>query len=1087
MMTKTPIKVNFAQGINSKDDPKQLQIGQFTSLQNTVFDVGGQLTKRNGYSSLPSLPNPTVTDYSYITTFNDDLTAIGAVDIAAYSIPTNQWVQKGNITPLSLSVLPVIRNNFNQINCDVAIAPNGLACCVYSENDSGTVLNKYVVFDSVTGQNIVAPTALPSTGTTFPLTIGARVFVLGSHFIIVSTLDSAGTYTLQYLAISTATPTTTVGPTTMSSSYTPNQSLAWDCVVVGTNMYFAYAAASGSINVNFLTSALTLGPGTAFAGQSGQSFTMCADQSNTPPTIFISWFDGSSSVKSASVNPSLVTVFAPFTAATASNVVNLASASVPASGNFYYIFFEVEGTYGYDATIPNNDIHVATISGNTIFSVATSLLGVGLASKAFIFNGFAYYLAAYQSQYQPTYFLVNGSTSTSASPYIVAKLAYSNGGGYLPTVLPNVAINGSSYVIPYLFKDLVQSVNKNTNVPAGSQVNGIYSQVGINMSTIIFGTKGLDTEEIGNNLHLTGGFLGMYDGYLPVEHNFFLWPDSVEAAYTAGSSVSTTGSFASGSSVITVVSAAGIAIGMDVSDALNPSYIPVGATVVSIVGTTITISAKTTHSGSGESLLFVGEVAAKPDGTTNTNAYYYQVTYEWSDNQGNQFKSAPSIPVSVTTTGSGTTGIVTLHVPTLRCTMKVANPVKIVIYRWSVAQEEYYQVTSLISPLLNDTTAEYVTFVDASSDATILGNNLLYTTGGVVEDVNAPASSLLTLFDARLWLVDAEDPNKVWYSKQVIEATPVEMSDLLTLYIPPSVGTSLNTGPITSIATMDDKLLLAKSTSWVYINGTGPDNTGANSQYSQPIYITSTVGCSNQHSIVLSPNGLMFQSSKGIWLIGRDLQCSYIGAPVQKFTTGANVTSAELMPSTTQVRFTLDSGIVLMYDYYYGQWATFNITAVDSCIFQGLHTYIDATPNIWQETPGLYIDGASPVNMSFTTGPIRLGDMDNYQRVYFFYLLGTYISPHQLALSLTYDYGPSPSQTITIEPGAQVGITSGSLEAWRIFPMVQRCRAISLTLQESYDATLGPAAGQGLTLSGLNFLCGFKRGQYPMPASNSAG
>ena len=419
--------------------------------------------------------------------------------------------------------------------------------------------------------------------------------------------------------------------------------------------------------------------------------------------------------------------------------------------------------------------------------------------------------------------------------------------------------------------------------------------------------------------------------------------------------------------------------------------------------------------------------------------------------------------------------------------MKTANPVKIVVYRWSNNQPEYYQATSIANPLLNDTTIDYVTFVDGYADAAILENNLLYTAGGIVEDVGAPASNLFTLFDTRLWLVDAEDPNLVWFSKQVIEATPVEMSDLLTIYVPPSVGTSLNTGPITAISTMDDKLLLAKSTSWVYINGVGPDNTGENNNYSQPIYVTSTVGCTNQASIVLSPTGLMFQSSKGIWLIGRDLSTSYIGAPVEQYVIGNTVTSAELIPGTTQVRFTMNTGTTLVYDYFYGQWSTFNIAAVSSCVFQGLHTYIDSGQVVWQENPGSYLDNTTPVCMSFTTGPIRLGDLDNYQRTYFFYLLGTYLSPHYLTLGLTYDYAPTVSQTITIEPGAQVGLSSGQLEAWRIFPQMQRCRAISLTLTESYDSTLGPSAGAGLTLSGLNFVIGEKQRFFPMPSANSAG
>ena len=56
----------------------------------------------------------------------------------------------------------------------------------------------------------------------------------------------------------------------------------------------------------------------------------------------------------------------------------------------------------------------------------------------------------------------------------------------------------------------------------------------------------------------------------------------------------------------------------------------------------------------------------------------------------------------------------------------------------------------------------------------------------------------MALFDTRLWMVDAEDQNLLWFSKQVIEATPVEMSDLLTMYIAPTTSSEGNTGPITA-------------------------------------------------------------------------------------------------------------------------------------------------------------------------------------------------------------------------------------------------------------------------------------------------
>jgi hypothetical protein len=95
-LQKQPININFAQGMNTKVDPWQIPVGQFDSLENSVFDVGGQLKKRNGYGNLPDLPNTT---YRYLTTLNDNLTAVG-YDIAALDPGAKDWTIRGNIQPL---------------------------------------------------------------------------------------------------------------------------------------------------------------------------------------------------------------------------------------------------------------------------------------------------------------------------------------------------------------------------------------------------------------------------------------------------------------------------------------------------------------------------------------------------------------------------------------------------------------------------------------------------------------------------------------------------------------------------------------------------------------------------------------------------------------------------------------------------------------------------------------------------------------------------------------------------------------------------------------------------------------------------
>ncbi len=1044
MLNKQSVNIPFAQGVDTKTDPKQVQHGKFARLENTVFNKGGLLQKRNGYSRKTSLPDTT---YSYLTTFNGNLTAVGP-NIAAYNNGANTWVERGHIEPQSIDTLPVIRNNLNQSACDIAIAPNGVACAVYLEVNAGSTVAKYVIFDSITGQNLKAPAVIPVASGT--VTGGMRVFVLQNNFIMVFTNVITAVSHLQYVAVGINNPSVVSANTDIAAAYIPATTLAWDAYVVSNRLYIAYNTTSGgqAVKITYLTAGLTLVSAATFAAEIATMVSVTADETSAVnPIVYVSYYDlPSTTGKTLALDLNLGTQMAPQTIISSGTILNITSV---ATAGVCTVFYETSNSYSFapGTGTPTNFVSnlTVTLATTTVSSPAVSIRSVGLGSKAFLIGDIIYFLSAYQSSYQPSYFLINGSSSTAASPVIAGKLAYSNGGGYLTTGLPSVTVTGQVANFGYLFKDLIQAVNKGTALVAGTQTAGIYSQTGINLASITFGTDKLDTAEIGSDLHLSGGFLWMYDGYLPVEHNFFLWPD--------------------------------------IAPTTPPATINTAVAAWSATG---------------------GSIPAQPDGTTNTNAYFYVACYEWTDNQGNAFRSAPSIPISVTTTGALSTGSVVLKCPTLRLTMKTANPVKIVWYRWSVAQQVYYQVTSITSPLLNVTTSDSVTYTDTLADATILGNNILYTTGGVLEDVNAPASDLLSLFDTRLWLVDAEDRNLLWFSKQCIEATPVEMSDVLTKFIPPTVANA--TGEITAIHPMDDKLIISKGgNSFVYINGSGPDNTGANNQYSDAIFITSTVGCDNQKSMVAIPQGLMFQSNKGIWLLGRGLDTQYIGAAVEDYTTGALVQSVVTVPDTNQVRFTLDSGITIMYDYYYDQWSTFtNVPCVSSCIFEELHTFINTYGAVFQESPGAYLDGSSPVLMGFKTGPLRVGDLQNYQRAYFFYLLGTYLTPHKLFVRLYFDYSDSASQSLVIRPenystpfgsgasqspfgqGSPFGGPSNA-ENWRIFLEQQRCAAFAIDVQEIFDPSFGTVAGAGLTLSGINVVMAFKRGFRPQPAAESAG
>ncbi len=1075
-LQKQNLPINFSQGLDTKTDDKQIPPGKFLSLVNSVFTKAGLLSKRNGYGSLASLPDTT---YSYTTTFNGNLTAVGS-SLAAYSKGSKTWVNKGDIQPVRLSVLPLIRSNTNQSQVDSVSSSNGFICTVFTDqvpvNGVITDTYKYVVADSTTGQNIVAPTLI--TGTAGTVSGPARVFVLNRFFIMVFSVNISGTYHLQYRAITIQNPSSVSAAVDISATYTPSPTVAFDGVVANNNLYLAWNGndGGGAIRVGYIDSTLVIHSPRVYATEVGTMFSVTADTSGSTATIWVTYYNsGTTNTRALAVTPSLVEVTAPTTVLAATAIAQLTSV---VKSMILNIFYEIPNNYSYQTTATNY-IRTNTITRAAVVTASTVFLrSVGLASKAFTVEGKFYMVGIYYSDFQPTYFLLDQYGQ------MIAKVAYSNGGTYVTTTLPSATVVGSEATVAYFFKDFVASVNKSVGVTNNA---GIYAQTGLNKVTFNITTEAMVSSEIGNNLHLSGGFLWMYDGYEPVEHGFQVYPDYVKATGTAD--LVYTGTTTNGSPTVTALSST---VNLKVGMTVVGTGIPANTTIVSFTGSTMVISHNATASNVATSLTFGGALTAQD--------YYYYATYEWSDNQGNIHRSAPSLPADATASAGHTFNII--NIPTLRLTYKTANPVKIVLYRGSVAQAIEYQVTSIILPILNDTTIDSVSFIDIASDSDIVGNNLLYTTGNVVENIAAPSATVMTLFKSRLLLVDSEDENLLWYSKQVIENTPVEMSDLFTIYTAPTTSAQASTGGTKALAAMDDKAILWKKNAIYYITGTGPDNTGANNDFSDPVFITSTVGCENQASVVFIPQGLMFQSDKGIWLLGRDLNTSYIGAPVEGLTQGALVQSAVNVPGTTQVRFTLDTGITLMYDYYYGQWGSFsNVPAISSTLYEDLHTFIDSFGRVFQETIGEYLDGSIPVTMQFTTGWMNLAGVQGFERAYFFYLLGTYKSAHKLCLTVGFDYNPNPSETHTISPdnntpawggeqfwgGGDSYGGPGNLEQWRVFFQRQKCEAFQISLQESFDPSYNTKAGAGLTISGLNLVIGSKSGSAKLRASRSVG
>lgn len=997
-LQKQGVAVNFSQGVDTGTDVKQLPIGKFERLVNSVFDKLGRLTKRNGFGYIGSVGSVS----SQLMTYRNSLMAVGS-GLRSYISANSSWYGVQNFQSVEISNLQLINNSFTHSQVDMAKASNGLACVVYTE---GQIENRYyyTVVDATTGQKLLQPQVLFSqTGT---VSASPRVFSLANNFVVVFPAQTgSAVYSLQYFTISTANPTTVGSITTLSTTYLPSSNQNFDGAVANSSLYLSWNGTGGSgIKSAYITQYLSQSAAVTIASGSCNLISVAADNSTGTPTIWTSFLLGSTTGAVVATNQSLQTLFTAktFNSSASATIVNMAST---AQNDELTLFYESAYFYLYNLGNPANYIskiqsYRASGSFSTISTVARTL---GLASKAFLIGSESYVFSSYSTPYQSSYFLVNSSGG------VLSRYAYSNGTGYVTTGLPNVSTFGTTATVPYFRQTSITPLNKATNVSSTTPTTAIFAKAGISALTVNFSESGLAPIDAADNLNLNGGILWQYDGSTAVENNFFLYPD-----------------------IVNVVS-----------------------------------------SGSGN---------------LSAQTYYYQAIYEWTDSQGNISRSSPSVPTGVTV--SSGTGRITVYVPTLQVTYKRGDyPPRVSLYRWSSSQQVYFSVSL---PVVQDFNDNFLTFTDTKADSQIVGNEILYTTGGVLDNASPPALKSQTIFDSRIFGISAENQNLLCYTKTLVQTVPVEFSELLTMYIDPSLGAQGPTGPMECLAPMDDKLIIFKKNALYYFNGKGPDNTGANSQYSEPIFITSTVGCDNPDSIVLQPNGLMFQSDKGIWLLGRDLSTQYIGKPVEAYNS-VEVTSAKAIPATNQVRFTLSNGIVLMYDYFVDQWGEFSgVNVIGSTLYNNLHTLVDNNGRIYQETPGVYLDGTRPVLMNWRTGWLNFAGLQGYQRVYEMFLLGQWYSPHRFTVGVAYDFDSSVSQRASIVPdnysgtwgsGSSWGAVqtwggSSSREQWDVCFEKQQCQSMQISFNEYYDRQYNVPAGAGLTISGLKFVAGLKS-QYP--------
>lgn len=1001
-LQKQLVPIALGAGVDTKTDRKKVAVGSLLTLENAVIKNSQSFAKRDGYRALDNrkLGETALGAGKQCAVFNDELLQFNNDRLYSYSPTNERWVDKG----ACMSVVAKTEQRhaatyYSEVVVESAI--NG-SNAIYVWGVTPTVASNgevhISVFDEANGVSILDDyTLIADAGGTSSVTVKS----FGNYFyVFYATLSDVY---IKVIRINASDPTKIDAAVTIAADYDYVNTTPIDVLLVDSVRFMVVytVVSTGGAKAAWVDGDCVVGTG-AYAPKlittEGREECISIFQ-GASNLVYICYPDAAvTAVRCVIVTTAGIVSVAPFTLAAIAvgdgvkNVTGIATAT--GAKIFTHVYPDLDGL--------RDRINVADVStSGTITNATTMQRTAGLWTKAFTYPDPSgadqvYVGVVHGSSVQGCYFVVR-SDGLIVARYQYALAPNPQGVGARLNVWSE---RDGKFCFPVASKQRLFGEN-----------GSFFSLTSFSKASIDFNSdSAYRTAQLGKNLHITGGFLSMYDGQSVVEHGFHLYPEF----YT-------------------------------ITD---------------------------------------GAVGFMSDGT-----YRYVAVWEWTDNSAQRHVSAPSIPMSVVVNGGGSSQGVTVKVNSLALTAKRSPRSNVIlsIYRTEASGAVFYRVTSLASPTYNDPTAVHVDYVDTHSDVQLIANEILYTTGGELDNWPAPACTEVRVFKNRLWLAGLESENDVWFSKEHRTDVPVEFAADLLKTVDPT-----GSGGVRGLFQLDDKLLAFRAENYLYTFGDGPNNTGQGGDFAEFIEVTSDVGCDNPHSLVAMPDGVAMQTGKGIYKVpSTSLTAQYFGAAVAAFNA-LRVTSAVLVSTANQIRFTTDTGALLVFDYFEGQWSTFtNREAFGAVSWRTQYATLSDNGRIYVETAGYYKDDGAPVRVRIETGWISLAGLGGFKRVYQLGIIGEYKTPHTLKISVAYDYDDSYTQIDFFDPEEMLGVTTygddptyggsdvygGESIGYRFDLDLeqQKCEAIKFLIEETTTvATEGTQ--EAFTIAAISLYIGVKQG-----------
>lgn len=394
---------------------------------------------------------------------------------------------------------------------------------------------------------------------------------------------------------------------------------------------------------------------------------------------------------------------------------------------------------------------------------------------------------------------------------------------------------------------------------------------------------------------------------------------------------------------------------------------------------------------------------------------------------------------------------------------------------------------------------------DSLSDASLASQPVLFRQPGTdhtpLDRYSAPASDIVTQHKDRIFATDGMGL-RIYYSSYFVEGESAWFNPAF------SMQAHGGSGRITALASMDGRLIIFRRNAIFVVDGDGPPENGGNgTEFSPPTRLATEYGCVDWRSMVTTPNGIMFRSSRGIELLDRSLQVRWIGDRVQTTIENYPHTTGAVMDSDGRVRFFLASdnpqipgteaapGKEIVYDTAGDSWSTSTYISgaglsgaliMTACPFDALdgETVAVAEDNsyIWKLSSSSFLDGSSFVPWTFETGYFRPTGTQSRFRLIDCNVLCRKRDNAALKVSLSYDFEDYDQDDVRKwEPDAiQKALIEVKVQPRIPQPVMYRAKVESV---EPADTTSWPVGtGQSIDMLGIGFLVGVKEGSQQVAA-----